>query len=242
MLKPQYVAGQIFRLPPGSTELDDWESHFHALLAVHTQDATATLVYASTSDTDAGCGAPSLLIQPNSQNGLTEPTHFYGAVVVVARLARLGSARGDIQGRMNDLRAVVRQAMGYRRGPAYNLSPGTPSLRGRIVELSERYASLYGTKYAAILTKHDYSVRQRHQMLAPLYDSPAQIATGMVPGVAMPPSLQLLFEKGAKQLHAPSELVRCLWEAKAIRGVTNYTVDETLLREIEDALCIRWTV
>lgn len=242
MPNSQYQAGQIFRLPPASTDLDDWDSHFHALLAVHPEDATATLVYASTSGTDSRCGAPSLLIHPNSQNGLTESTHFYGAVVVVVPRARLGSARGNIYPRINELRGVVREAMGYRKGPAYSVPRGTQSARGRIAELTDRYAELYGTRYCAILTKHEYSVRKRHQMLAPLYDSPPDVATVPFASAAMPAPLRDLFASEAESIYAHSDLVRCLWEEKAIRRLTDRTLDEPFLSAIEDAVCARWAV
>lgn len=242
MPNSQYQAGQIFRLPPASTDLDDWDSHFHALLAVHPEDATATLVYASTSGTDSRCGAPSLLIHPNSQNGLTESTHFYGAVVVVVPRARLGSARGNIYPRINELRGVVREAMGYRKGPAYNVPRGTQSVRGRIAELTDRYAELYGTRYCAILTKHEYSVRKRHQMLAPLYDSAPDVVTVPFASAAMPAPLHDLFASEAESIYAHSDLVRCLWEEKAIRRLTDRTLDEPFLSVIEDAVCARWAV
>lgn len=237
MPAPIYTPGNIHRIPPGSTDLEDLDAHFHLLVAVHPQRGSATMLFGSSSSTDSECGAPSVLVQPSSRNSLTKPTFFYSPALVVCAQARLGSSGGDIQTRLPEIRASIKKAVGYRTGAQYQAPRGTASLRGTIVEVTEKYAARYQTRFFAILTNHHYSARRRYQVLAPLYDVQPQGAGGPVASVPIPPALKKLFATGANSIYSPAELVRSLWDEKAIVELTDRSLDNPFLEEIEDAIC-----
>jgi hypothetical protein len=234
---PTYIPGHIYRIPPGATDLEDWDSHFHLLVAVHPQRKSATLLFGSSVSTDSACGAPAVVVQPTSQSGLSKPTFFYGPAIVVVKQTRLGSSRGDIQARLPEVRAALKKAIGYRTNPRYDAPREADSLRGAVVEVSDKLEARYQTRFFAILTKHEYSAKRRYQVLAPLYDVEPQATRGPVASIAMPPALQDFFTKGATNLHVPAEIVRSFWAEKAIIGVTDRTLDASLLERVEDAVC-----
>ncbi len=233
---PTYAPGYIYRVPPGSTDLEDLDAHYHALVAVHPQRGSATLLFGTTSSTDSECGSPAILVKAADQK-LPKATYFYATALVVSAQTRLGHARDDIRARLPEVRAAIKEAIGFRTGPLYEKPRGTESLREEIVEVTDKYESRYHTRFFAILTKHGYSAQRRYQVLAPLYDEKPQIQRGPVASIPMPLALRHFFSEDATHLYAPAELVRSLWHDKGIRGVTDRTLDAPFLEKIEDALC-----
>lgn len=237
MQSPTYIPGHIYRIPPGATDLEDWDSHFHLLVAVHPQRQSATLLFGSSVSTDRDCGAATITVQKTPQNGLTKQTFFYGPAIVVAKQARLGSSRADIQARLPEIRSGVKKAIGYRTRPRYDAPRETESLRGAVVEVATKLEARYQTRFFAIMTEHEYSGKRRYQVLAPLYDVQPQTTRGPVASIAMPPALQEFFAKGATNLYVPAEIVRSFWDEKAIIDVTDRTLAAQFLEKIEDAVC-----
>jgi hypothetical protein len=107
------------------------------------------------------------------------------------------------------------------------------------VRLQHDAANALRTRYAVLLTEHEYSRQGRYQVLLPI------LGADRVPPAAhdlrVPPKQWMrVFNDPPPGVVFPVDLLQSVWEPADITADTHEVVDESTMREIEAEICSRF--
>ncbi|HET7464765.1 MAG TPA: hypothetical protein VFJ82_26215 [Longimicrobium sp.] len=232
--------GHIFMLQPGATWLNQDKPRPYVLVTPCDLARRGTLVYGSTRQTERAAAASSIEVAPRAlgvnANGLLARTFFYPGVLFPTRYDALPPHIGNLGTAMEALRHALAYALGIGSGTC--LSPDAParSRRGRIVLLDPVFESAFDTRFAVVLTQHQYSSEQRYQAIVPILRGDGAVVASNIVRVQRQPWLSI-FPKPTASALLVAPVIQSVWHPEHIAAETQFVVDEGSLHALEERLC-----
>lgn len=233
--------GHVFWLSAGTTWLNlDKQRPFVLATACGTRHEPGTLVYGSTQATERQFGAACLEVDPVraglNRNGLSRRTFFYPGALLVTTSAHLPPHAGFLGRSVEQLRSVLRAALGIGQGSCLTAGAPTGSRRGRIVLLQPNLALHVRTSFAVLLTELRYSCHRHHHIILPIL--PASGTQGAADELVLTSGDWLsVFSKPPQRVLLPVPVVQSVWYDDDVARETEHVMDEESLARIDRALC-----
>ncbi|HEX6042259.1 hypothetical protein [Longimicrobium sp.] len=227
-------------MPAGSTWLNRDKPRPFVLTTAYTPGRLATLVYGSSQETEMRHGAAFIAVEPVPaglrRNRLRSTTYFYPGTLLPVRYPLLPPHAGFLGGALDELRRMLRRALGIGQGSC--LAPGADSnsRRGRVVILQPWMERDLRTSLAVLLTESRYSAEANYQIILPIYPAARSPLDGDDIRISLGEWLTVApaLEEGAL---LPIPAVHSVWQAHAIARETEHVMDEESLARIDRALC-----
>jgi hypothetical protein len=236
----EFRAGHLFWMPAGSTWFNRDKPRPFVLVAPCSETRVGTLAYGSSQQTEMRFGAACIAVDPVRtglhRNRLSTRTYFYPGALLPARYVALPPHAGFLGRALDELRRVLRFALGIGQGSC--LLPSSPkgSRRGRIVELNALLAPGVRTEFAVVLTEHGYSAETNYQIILPIYGA-AGLPLGTHDLLVSSRDWLSVFPSHTKQALVPIPATHSVWYHHGIGRETEHVVDEETLAEVDRALC-----